>query len=121
MTRLFPFYLFLLQLQQVVDSFIIFSVQQNESDVAIGGSKLPSFHTFESPSLIKVPWTHFMPSNIRIAPFPTRAYTDDEFQSIVKKVMGVLYVFPSSFCCYPFSFFVLNLLSCVQLIGVMLE
>ncbi|KAJ8624155.1 hypothetical protein MRB53_032685 [Persea americana] len=81
-----------LTLQQVVDSFIIFSVQQNESDVAIGGSELPSFHTFESPSLIKVPWTHFMPSNIRIAPFPTRAYTDDEFQSIVKKVMGVLYL-----------------------------
>ncbi|CAB4317029.1 unnamed protein product [Prunus armeniaca] len=28
------------------------------------------------------------PSNIRIVPFPTREYTDDEFQSIIKSVMG---------------------------------
>ena len=35
-------------------------------------------------------WTLFRPSNISIAPFPTRQYTDDEFQSIVKEVMGVL-------------------------------
>lgn len=42
---------------------------------------------------VKIPWTQFSPSNIRIAPFPTREYTDDEFQSIVKEVMGILYVF----------------------------
>ncbi|KAG0463337.1 hypothetical protein HPP92_019406 [Vanilla planifolia] len=32
------------------------------------------------------------PKNIRIVPFPTREYTDDEFESIVKAVMGVLYL-----------------------------
>ncbi|PQP99450.1 ABC transporter A family member 1 isoform X2 [Prunus yedoensis var. nudiflora] len=29
---------------------------------------------------------------MRIVPFPTREYTDDEFQSIIKSVMGVLYL-----------------------------
>ncbi|KAL0453116.1 UNVERIFIED_CONTAM: ABC transporter A family member 1 [Sesamum latifolium] len=41
---------------------------------------------------LKIPWTKFSPSNIRLVPFPTREYTDDEFQSIVKRVMGVLYL-----------------------------
>ncbi|KAI3949646.1 hypothetical protein MKW92_026942 [Papaver armeniacum] len=67
-----------LTLQQVVDSFIIFAAQQNETDIDDGNSNLT--------------WMHFSPSNIRIAPFPTRAYTDDEFQLIIKKVMGVLYI-----------------------------
>ncbi|XP_058083562.1 ABC transporter A family member 1 isoform X2 [Magnolia sinica] len=73
-----------LTLQQVLDSFIIFASQQNETIIASGA--------LGKPSLIKYLWTRFNPSNIRIAPFPTRAYTDDEFQSIIKKVMGVLYL-----------------------------
>ncbi|CAL9018798.1 unnamed protein product [Prunus brigantina] len=32
------------------------------------------------------------PSNIRIVPFPTHEYTDDEFQSIIKSVMCVLHL-----------------------------
>lgn len=47
----------------------------------------------ESQSLLEPSWKQFMPSKIRIVPFPTHQYTDDEFQSIVKSVMGVLYVF----------------------------
>ncbi|KAJ4969915.1 hypothetical protein NE237_003014 [Protea cynaroides] len=81
-----------LTLQQLVDSFIIFASQQNLTDLAEKDNVLPSFHSFESSSTVNVPWTHFTPSNIRIAPFPTREYTDNEFQSIIKKVMGVLYL-----------------------------
>ncbi|KAF8403773.1 hypothetical protein HHK36_011878 [Tetracentron sinense] len=77
-------------LQQVLDSFIIFAAQQNVT--VTEDNKVPSFHSFGTPSPDKLPWMHFNPSNIRIAPFPTRAYTDDEFQSIIKRVMGVLYV-----------------------------
>ncbi|KFK22579.1 hypothetical protein AALP_AAs48764U000100, partial [Arabis alpina] len=40
----------------------------------------------------EMPWTLFSPSTIRMVPFPTREYTDDEFQSIVKSVMGLLYL-----------------------------
>ncbi|XP_010421868.1 PREDICTED: ABC transporter A family member 1 isoform X2 [Camelina sativa] len=40
----------------------------------------------------ELPWTLFSPSVIRMVPFPTREYTDDEFQSIVKSVMGLLYL-----------------------------
>ncbi|CAN0878408.1 ABC transporter A family member 1 [Linum grandiflorum] len=72
-------------LQQVLDSFIIFVAQQSQSNLGIENLKLPS------PSL-KLPWTQFSPLTIRMAPFPTREYTDDEFQSIVKTVMGVLYL-----------------------------
>ncbi|OVA04022.1 ABC transporter-like [Macleaya cordata] len=67
-----------LTLQQVLDSVIIFAAQQNETNIGKENSILS--------------WKHFSPSNIRIAPFPTRAYTDDEFQSIIKTVMGVLYI-----------------------------
>ncbi|XP_076938168.1 ABC transporter A family member 1-like, partial [Bidens hawaiensis] len=63
-----------LTLQQVMDSFIIFYAQQ------------------KAPNSVKIPWTQFTPSTIRLAPFPTREYTDDEFQSIIKDVMGVLYL-----------------------------
>ncbi|KAI7740196.1 hypothetical protein M8C21_031110, partial [Ambrosia artemisiifolia] len=62
------------QLQQVMDSFIIFYAQQ------------------KVPNSLKIPWSQFTPSTIRLAPFPTREYTDDEFQSIIKEVMGVLYL-----------------------------
>ncbi|KAJ9184819.1 hypothetical protein P3X46_004507 [Hevea brasiliensis] len=78
-------------LQQVVDSFIIFSAQQTGTKAAGGHIELPSSNSSIS-SLLKVPWMQYSPSKIRIAPFPTREYTDDEFQSIVKTVMGVLYL-----------------------------
>ncbi|KAJ0262481.1 ABC transporter A family member 1 [Hirschfeldia incana] len=74
-----------LTLQQVVDSFIIFASQQN-IDLPLSHSSLGSALPFE------LPWTMFSPSKIRMVPFPTREYTDDEFQSIVKSVMGLLYL-----------------------------
>ena len=77
---------FSLQLQQVLDSFIIFVAQQNEANMVDEEIVLPS-----NTSLLKQSWTQFLPSNIKIAPFPTREYTDDEFQSIIKSVMGLLY------------------------------
>uniref|UniRef100_A0A1J3IH85 ABC transporter A family member 1 n=1 Tax=Noccaea caerulescens TaxID=107243 RepID=A0A1J3IH85_NOCCA len=74
-----------LTLQQVVDSFIIFASQQN-IDLPLSQSSL-------SPTLpFELQWTLFSPSKIRMVPFPTREYTDDEFQSIVKGVMGLLYL-----------------------------
>ncbi|GFP92211.1 ABC transporter a family member 1 [Phtheirospermum japonicum] len=76
-----------LTLQQVMDSFIIFAAQQNMTNSDIEELMSSSLHT-----QLEKPWTHFNPSNIRLAPFPTREYTDDEFQSIVKRVMGVLYL-----------------------------
>ncbi|CAA7057158.1 unnamed protein product [Microthlaspi erraticum] len=74
-----------LTLQQVVDSFIIFASQQN-IDLPVSHSSLSSASPFE------LQWTLFSPSKIRMVPFPTREYTDDEFQSIVKSVMGLLYL-----------------------------
>ncbi|KAL2535052.1 ABC transporter A family member 1 [Abeliophyllum distichum] len=80
-----------LTLQQVMDSFIIYAAQQRRTNLVtedVGSpSNLSGIH-----SQLKTPWTKFMPANIRLAPFPTREYTDDEFQSIVKTVMGVLYL-----------------------------
>ncbi|KAL0711157.1 hypothetical protein Bca4012_018135 [Brassica carinata] len=66
-----------LTLQQVVDSFIIFASQQNR-DLPLSHLSLGLAVPFE------LPWTMFSPSKIRMVPFPTREYTDDEFQSIVK-------------------------------------
>ncbi|XP_048321587.1 ABC transporter A family member 1 isoform X2 [Ziziphus jujuba] len=77
-----------LTLQQVLDSFIIFASQQSDT----GNIELSPLHSSGAASSLKEPWTRFTPSKIRIAPFPTREYTDDEFQSIIKKVMGVLYL-----------------------------
>uniref|UniRef100_A0A803P6X4 ABC transporter domain-containing protein n=1 Tax=Cannabis sativa TaxID=3483 RepID=A0A803P6X4_CANSA len=77
-----------LTLQQILDSFIIFAAQQSD----IGNVEPSYIHPFGESSSLKGPLMQFTPSNIRIAPFPTREYTDDEFQSIVKKVMGVLYL-----------------------------
>lgn len=85
----------LLQLQQVVDSFIIFASQQNR-DLPLSHSSLGSVLSLE------LPWTLFSPSKIRMVPFPTREYTDDEFQSIVKSVMGLLYVSPV-LCLYMYG------------------
>ncbi|KAM7505446.1 hypothetical protein LguiB_004350 [Lonicera macranthoides] len=68
-----------LTLQQVMDSFIIYAAQQMAT-------------TSVTEDTHELPWSYFSPSNIRLAPFPTREYTDDEFQSIIKTVMGVLYL-----------------------------
>ncbi|XP_019232032.1 PREDICTED: ABC transporter A family member 1 [Nicotiana attenuata] len=76
-----------LTLQQVMDSFIIYAAQETMTNLL----RLPS-HSLDRDAQLKIPWTQFSPSNIRLAPFPTREYTDNEFQSIVKKVMGVLYL-----------------------------
>lgn len=76
-----------LTLQQVIDSFIIYAAQATMTNL----QRLPS-HSLDSDAQLKIPWTQYSPSDIRLAPFPTREYTDDEFQSIVKKVMGVLYL-----------------------------
>lgn len=80
--------LLFLQLQQVMDSFIIFFAQQKVANVV----SEDTIETIKSPNSLKIPWSQFTPSTIRLAPFPTREYTDDEFQSIIKDVMGVLYV-----------------------------
>lgn len=79
-----------LQLQQVMDSFIIFASQEMETNILHVNSKNTLSNFSSRTSLPNMPWTQFSPSKIRIAPFPTREYVDDEFQSIVKKVMGVL-------------------------------
>nr|XP_043635410.1 ABC transporter A family member 1 [Erigeron canadensis] len=71
-----------LTLQQVMDSYIIFYAQQKETNLVSENAIDP----------LKTPWSQFTPSTITIAPFPTREYTDDEFQSIIKEVMGVLYL-----------------------------
>ncbi|KAJ3669241.1 hypothetical protein LUZ60_011191 [Juncus effusus] len=70
-----------LTLQQVMDSLVITLAQKfgNNSNISSemnwGNNKY-----------------RYIPQNINIAPFPTREYTDDEFQTIVKRVMGVLYL-----------------------------
>ncbi|GKU89849.1 hypothetical protein SLEP1_g3933 [Rubroshorea leprosula] len=81
-----------LTLQQVLDSFVIFAAQQKEADVGSEDKELQSLHSYNATASLKLPWTQFSPSKIRMVPFPTREYTDDEFQSIIKKVMGVLYL-----------------------------
>lgn len=75
------------QLQQVIDSFIIYAAQETMTNL----QGLPS-RSLDLDAQLKIPWTQLSPSDIRVTPFPTREYTDNEFQSIVKKVMGVLYV-----------------------------
>ncbi|XWS56284.1 hypothetical protein CRYUN_Cryun09bG0072800 [Craigia yunnanensis] len=81
-----------LTLQQVLDSFIIFAAQQTETSIASENLELKSLHSTGATSSLELPWMQFSPSNIRIAPFPTREYTDDEFQSIIKSVLGLLYL-----------------------------
>ncbi|XP_070668018.1 ABC transporter A family member 1-like isoform X4 [Malus domestica] len=79
-----------LTLQQVLDSFIIFVAQQSDTkDIELSSSA--SLSSGE-PSFVSFPWMLYGPSNIQIVPFPSREYTDDEFQSIIKTVMGVLYL-----------------------------
>ncbi|CAJ2671488.1 unnamed protein product [Trifolium pratense] len=81
-----------LTLQQMVDSFIILIAQQPELNSNAKTVKLPLLGLSDTDFSLKVPWTQFNPTNIRIAPFPTREYTDDQFQAIVKEVMGILYL-----------------------------
>ncbi|KAL6530473.1 Phospholipid-transporting ATPase abca1 [Orobanche minor] len=80
-----------LTLQQVMDSFIIFAALQNMEN---SGTEeiISSLDSTSSNIQLEIPSMQFSPANIRLAPFPTREYTDDEFQSIVKSVMGVLYL-----------------------------
>ncbi|XP_027350044.1 ABC transporter A family member 1 [Abrus precatorius] len=81
-----------LTLQQMVDSFIILTAQQPDLNPSAEGVEhiLPGL--YDSNFSLKNAWTQFNPTPIRIAPFPTREYTDDQFQSIIKKVMGILYL-----------------------------
>lgn len=97
---------YFLQLQQVMDAFIIFASQQAETNSTSQIIELTSAQSFGTASSLKLPLMQFSPSSIRIAPFPTREYTDDEFQSIIKNVMGVLYVLPEIyvFIIAPFGF-----------------
>jgi ATP-binding cassette subfamily A (ABC1) protein 3 len=74
----------------MVDSFIILTTQQPELQSNAKTVKLPLLELSDTDFSLKVPWTQFIPTNIRIAPFPTREYTDDQFQAIVKEVMGIL-------------------------------
>lgn len=78
-----------LTLQQVLDSFIIFAAQQSGLEVSNLRSKFPAS---QNTSPLSMTWQHLSPANIRIVPFPTRVYTDDEFQTIIKGVMAVLYL-----------------------------
>ncbi|CAJ1912333.1 unnamed protein product [Sphenostylis stenocarpa] len=79
-------------LQQMVDSFIILIAQQSDLNFSAESLTLPLPGFHDTVFSLKNPWTQFNPSHIRIAPFPTREYTDDQFQSIIKKVMGILYL-----------------------------
>ncbi|CAK9183966.1 unnamed protein product [Ilex paraguariensis] len=74
-----------------MDSFIIYASQQNATNLVTQEIESTG-NPFGPHSTLKIPWTQFSPSDVRLAPFPTREYTDDEFQSIIKKVMGVLYL-----------------------------
>ncbi|EPS64870.1 hypothetical protein M569_09909, partial [Genlisea aurea] len=78
-----------LTLQQVIDSFIIFAAQHSMVNYDLASS---SSNSALHSTWLEILWTQFSPSTIRLVPFPTREYTDDEFQSIVKRVMGVLYL-----------------------------
>ncbi|KAK4797503.1 hypothetical protein SAY86_029829 [Trapa natans] len=80
-----------LTLQQVVDSYIIVSAQQIQTN-KVSENVEPLSKVHDESSSLEQSWMEYIPSNIRIVPFPTREYTDDEFQSIVKNVMGVLYL-----------------------------
>ncbi|XP_057438072.1 ABC transporter A family member 1 isoform X2 [Lotus japonicus] len=79
-------------LQQMVDSFIILMAQQSDINSSAKDVKLPLPGFYNADFSSKIPWTQYNPAHIRIAPFPTREYTDDQFQSIIKEVMGILYL-----------------------------
>ncbi|XP_072953821.1 ABC transporter A family member 1 isoform X1 [Typha angustifolia] len=79
-----------LTLQQVVDSLVVLFAQRIQANITSGSVPLSIPSAIQSD--INLSWIQSIPAKIRIAPFPTREYTDDEFQSIVKTVMGVLYL-----------------------------
>ncbi|WOK95547.1 ABC transporter A family member 1 [Canna indica] len=80
-----------LTLQQVMDSLIILLAQSNGTDT--NPKSIDTLQPLFGPRYhVNFRWKQFIPENIRIVPFPTREYTDDEFQSIVKTVMGILYL-----------------------------
>lgn len=79
-------------LQQVLDSFIIFTAKHTGTGLSGEGSEASFVPSSPATSSVRLPWMQFIPSKIRIAPFPTREYIDDEFQSIIKSFMGVLYL-----------------------------
>ncbi|KAK7336540.1 hypothetical protein VNO77_17083 [Canavalia gladiata] len=81
-----------LTLQQMVDSFIILIAQQPDLNSGAESVELPHPDFYDANFSSENPWSLFNPAHIRIAPFPTREYTDDQFQSIIKKVMGILYL-----------------------------
>lgn len=97
-----------MQLQQIFDSFIIFAAQQTQIGIPAKNVKYSS-EACNGTSLVNSTWMQFRPSRIRMAPFPTREYTDDEFQSIVKSVMGLLYV-SSSFDVLQFPSYIWNMI-----------
>ncbi|PKU66066.1 ABC transporter A family member 1 [Dendrobium catenatum] len=79
-----------LTLQQVMDILIICVAKEDVNYSSF------NYQVHESSQSVVYPgrttWSEFIPANIRIVPFPTREYTDDEFESLVKAVMGVLYL-----------------------------
>ncbi|CAA6654054.1 unnamed protein product [Spirodela intermedia] len=77
-------------LQQLVDSFIILASQNSDETLIEHRGHLLNKSATQNHK--GNPWSKFSPANIRVAPFPTRAYTDDEFQSIIKNVMAILYL-----------------------------
>ncbi|XP_057718264.1 ABC transporter A family member 1 isoform X1 [Arachis stenosperma] len=79
-------------LQQMVDSFIIFIAQQSGINSSTERITLPLSGFYDTDFSLNATWNQFNPSHIRVSPFPTREYTDDQFQSIIKKVMGILYL-----------------------------
>ncbi|KAK8968519.1 ABC transporter A family member 1 [Platanthera guangdongensis] len=79
-----------LTLQQVMDALIISVAKQDVNYSAINYQVDGSFQLLGSE--VRLTSSEFIPANIRIVPFPTREYTDDEFESLVKAVMGVLYL-----------------------------
>ncbi|KAK7285619.1 hypothetical protein RJT34_20395 [Clitoria ternatea] len=81
-----------LTLQQMVDSFIILIAQQSDINSSDEPAELRLPDLYDTNFSLNNPWTQFNPAHIRIAPFPTRQYTDDQFQLIIKKVMGILYL-----------------------------
>lgn len=79
-----------LTLQQVMDALIISVAKEDVNYSSFNYQIEESHQSVRSPGIST--WSEFIPANIRIVPFPTREYTDDEFESLVKAVMGVLYL-----------------------------
>ncbi|XP_024515167.1 ABC transporter A family member 1 [Selaginella moellendorffii] len=79
-----------LTLQQVIDSYLILLSQQQPELCHYESRKRVLKN--ESHENVKLVTENVFPKYISVAPFPTREYTDDEFQSIVKNFLGILYL-----------------------------